>query len=108
MTKMIGKNFNAADEANSSTVSVGSTTAVTLLAAQTPSDAIWSEVNITNDGFRSLWVRKRAASADNNKDGIRISPGETYPVIKRSENYTGEISGIFQAGGSRDVHVEWF
>lgn len=108
MAKMIGKNINSVDSSNSSTVSVGSSTAVTLLAAQAADDPIWSEVNVTNNGIRGLWVRKRAASSDNLKDGIRIPPGQTYQVIKNSENYTGEISGIFQSGSARNVHVEWF
>ena len=108
MAKKVGKNINSNDEAFSASYSVGSSVAVTILLAQQPEDPPFSEVNVTNNGNRRLWVRKRAASVDNLKDGISISPRETYKIVKNSENYTGEISAIFNSGGFSDVYVEWF
>jgi len=106
--KTIGKNFNTNDVANTSTFSVGSTAAVTLLPAQVENDTIFIEVLITNDGNKSLWVRKRPASLDNLKNGRRIAPGDTKNVVENSNNYTGEISAIFDSGAPHDVHVEVF
>ena len=56
MAKKTGKNVNTNDVANSATISVGATTAVTLLAAQASSDLPWSSVIVTNDGILPLWV----------------------------------------------------
>ena len=103
--KKTGKNVNTNDDSNSATVSVDSTTAKTLLVAQPVGDLPWSRVIITNDGNKNLRIRLRSAVSDNLKDGEIISPGESKEVIKISECYTGEISGIFESGGSRDVQV---
>ena len=105
--KVIGKNINVTDTANSVVVSVGSGSAVTLLAAQLPADENYIEVIVTNNGNRALWVRRRPAAADNNLDGRRMPPGETVRLITDSDLYTGEISAIFESGPAKDVIVEW-
>lgn len=106
--KMIGKNTNTASEANHDTVPVGSSTAVVVLPALPQGQQIWSVIDCTNNGNRSLWVRKRPAASDNDKNGIRVAPGETVCLANNSEAYTGEISAIFENGPSRDVFMEYF
>ena len=106
--KRIGKNTNETGEAVTNVVSVDSTTTATLLPALVFTDRPYMEVNVTNDGNKALWVKKQAASVDNDKKGVRVIPGETAPIIKQGEVYRGEISAIFDSGGSRDVIVEWF
>ena len=64
------------------------------------------EILVTNDGSQPLWVRKRSAASDNDKDGRRISPGQTKAIVSNSEIFTGEISAIFDSGGFKDVMVE--
>lgn len=107
MAKRIGKVSNVTDDSTHTTVSVGSSVAVTLLIADP--DALLSqemEVLITNNGNKPLWVRRRAASTDNIKDGRRISPGESRAVVNQGDLFVGEISAIFDSGGARDVMVE--
>ncbi len=106
MTRFIGKNINKSGTTSNLTFDVDSSTAVTLLAAQSESDSPFIEIIVTNGGNKALWIRRRPASADNLKDGRRIAPGETRTIIQLGDNYTGEISGIFDSGGFRKVHLE--
>jgi len=108
MTKRTGKNTNQNTEAVTATISVGSTTAVTLLAALASTDLPHSQVTITNNGNKSLWVRNYPAADDNLKRGERVAPGANLPIIRNSEVYIGEISAIFQSGSAKDVFVVSF
>lgn len=105
MAKNTGKNTNENDEATQTTLSVGSTAAVTLLPALADDVAPHSEVLITNDGNKSLWVRFYPAAQDNLKTGERIAPGDSIPVVRNSEVYSGEISAVFHSGSAMNVHV---
>ena len=105
MTKEIGKNINTTDESTSTTISVGSVTAVALVLALTSSDGKHIKVSVTNNGNTKLNVRLRSAASDNLKDGQWVSPGETETIIEQGDIYTGEISAIFNSGGLRDVSV---
>ena len=110
MTATIGTSTNVNTEGeNSSPISVGSTTAVTLIAAQVfPADAPRIKVWVYNDGNRLLWVRLYPASDDNIARGIPIEPGERIVLMEKSDIYTGEISAIMASGGARDVYVTWY
>ncbi len=107
MAKTIGKNVNSTDVAVSSTISVGSSVAVTLLPALTSGDIDYIEILVTNNGNRGLRVRRRPAASDNLKDSRRVSPGETAKIVRDSDVYSGEISAIFESGGFNDVDVEF-
>ena len=113
MTATIGTSTNLNAEADvNAAVPVGSTTAVTLLAAQSlppvgseqPRITVW----IYNAGNQDLFVRFYDAATDNIKKGIKVLAGETEKVMSGSDIYTGEISGIMATGGLRSVYVTWF
>jgi len=106
MAKRIGSGFNVTDASTNTTISVDSMTAATLLAADTAGlQSQQIRVWITNNGNLPLWVRFRAASLDNIKDGLLVQPGEAKIVSGNGSLYVGEISGIFDAGGPMDVMV---
>jgi len=110
MTATIGTsaNLNTASE-TLSPISVNSTTATTLIAAQVlPTEAPRIKVWVYNEGNRLLWVRLYPAPDDNIARGIPIEPGERITLMEGSDIYTGEISGIMASGGARDVYVTWY
>lgn len=113
MTATIGTSTNLNSEANvEDPISVGSTTAVTLLTAQSlppvgseqPRITVW----VYNDGGQDLFVRFYPAATDNTEKGLLVQAGEMAQVMNGSDIYTGEISGIMRAGGAKDVYVTWF
>ena len=104
--KQTGKNINMHDIANTSSYSVGASTAVTILTVDTFPSNPQREVWVTNTGLRACWVRKYPAATDNNKTGVRLAPGDSKQVVMNSEVYYGEISAIMQAGGTATIHVE--
>ena len=108
MGRQTGKNINMNDSATTDVVSVGSSSAVTLLLADTSPSNPTREVTVTNDGNKALWVRKYPAATDNNKVGVRVPAGESKKVVENSEIYYGEISGIMDSGGAKNVIVEYF
>jgi hypothetical protein len=112
MTATIGTSTNTNSEGNViDAISVGGTTAVQLLPAQTlppdggeqPRITVW----IYNSGNQDLWVRFYPASTDNIKKGIPVFAGTVKQMMKGSDIYTGEISGIMEGGAARDVYVTW-
>ncbi len=106
MAKTIGKNINTTDTANVlSPISVDSTTSVTLLAAQVEGDDERIKVIVTNNGNKTLWVKPQAAAIDNDKKGERVAPGESRLILEQGDNYSDEISAIFDSGGAKDVIV---
>lgn len=94
MAKKTGRNRNTTDASVTTTVNVGSTTAVTVAAANP--DRI--SVLITNPNNQAFWVRERPAASDNLKDGEGVLPAGKYRTIP-DNIYTGEISVIFETGG---------
>ncbi len=104
--KRIGTNINTNDVAVTTVIEVSSTAAVKLLDS-TPIDMPWGIVKATNNGDEILYVRLKAAAADNVKSGITVDPGETVTIID-GDRYTGEISGIFDEGVNRDVTMVYF
>lgn len=104
MTKEIGQTRNTADEATTATISVGSSTAVILLAAR---EAPLLKIFVANRGNKDLFVRLYPALNDNLKRGITVNSGETKDILSFVENYTGEISGIMESGGAKDVFVTY-
>lgn len=110
MTATIGTSTNI-NTASSQlpAISVDSTTAATLLAAQTlPPDPPRIKVEVYNSGNRDLWVRFYPAATDNLKRETVVKAGESKVVLEGSDIYVGEISAIMQSGGARDVFVTWF
>lgn len=109
MAKNIGGNINVTDEADVlGAISVDSTTSATLLSAQVNPEVARVKVVVHNDGNQALWVKLQAAFIDNDKKGIRVPAGEGAVIIEGSDIYTGEISGIMDSGGARNVFVTWF
>lgn len=105
MSKNTGKNTNENDEASQTIIPVDGTTAVTLVPALADDAKPHSNVTVTNDGNKSLWVRFYPAAQDDILTGERIAPGESRVIIENSEVYRGEISAIFHSGGLNNVHV---
>jgi len=102
MSKKIGQNINTADIATTTTVSVGSSVAVTLLDSR--SDPLL-KIIVDNRGNRDLFVRLYPASDDNIKHGITVESGESKDILSFVENYTEEISAIMESGTVKDVFV---
>jgi len=102
MVKKIGQNVNEADTATTTTVSVGSSVAVTLLGPRTEPLLL---INVANRGNRDLFVRLYPASDDNIKHGITVESGESKDILSFVENYTEEISAIMESGSAHNVIV---
>lgn len=111
MAKTIGRNSNTTDTATVTSVSVGSSTAVTLVAAN--ADRIAFKVTIdgqTND--RTVFIRYYAASDDNTKHGNVLTKkldedGSFFKIMDEmspDNMYTGEISAI-SLSGSITVYI---
>ncbi|TNG03798.1 MAG: hypothetical protein EP297_00145 [Gammaproteobacteria bacterium] len=109
MTARIGKSTNTNIEANVlAPISVGSSTAVTLLPAQAQYATPRIKVEIYNSGNRDLWVRRYQATNDDIKRGVPVSGGETRIFEFNADIYTGELSGIMNSGTAKDVYVTWY
>ena len=107
MAKSIGENINTTDTAsNPDPISVDSTTSTKLLDAVTSAEALTIRAMITNWGNKTLWVKRQAATEDNDVNGEAWFAGETKEVIQDGD-YSGEVSGIMESGGAKDVYVEF-
>ena len=110
MADMIGRNQNTVSSANVGKVTVGSTTAVTLVAANSRRIAFKASIN-GEQNDRTVYIRYYAASVDNIKQGNVITKkldedGSFFRVcdeMSPDNIYTGEISAICESG-SIDVN----
>jgi len=94
MSSMIESTSNFNDEATVASVTLNSTTAVTVLAAN--QKRIYFDVN-NDDSANGFWLRFYPASQDDIKHGIFITGKigrRPFFEMKRDNIYTGEISAI--------------
>lgn len=105
MTKKIAGNINTNDTTTTSTITINSTTATTILAANP--ERIWARVSL-DFGLTSVecMIREYPAATDNIKQGEILVRNTTAndslfkPVYHTFANnvYTGEISAIANTG----------
>lgn len=108
MTSSIGTSTNTNDTGATINTLVDSNISATLLPAQLTEDPPRITVWCHNAGNQALWVKFQLASVDNLKEGIKLQPDESRIIMNSSDIYTGEISGIMNAGGFRNVIITWF
>lgn len=111
MTKKVGNNRNFQDTSVTTTVTVNSLTA-TVLAPANP-DRLWVRISLDSGTLnQEVFVREYPAATDNNKAGELLirEISSNHSLFKPcyytfADNvYTGEISGIADAG-TFNVHV---
>ena len=94
INKTIGRNRNTTDFADSNSVQLNSSTAVTIQAAN--ADRIAFHVNNDSSTF-GFWVRYYPAAQDNTKQGFWVSGKNglrNWHEMIADNIYTGEISAI--------------
>jgi len=89
MTKKIERTINTSDTTNSVSIALNSSTATTVFVANSKR----IKVTFINNTDYDIWVRERAAGADNTKDGYFI-PRHSTAVTIPDNNYIGEYSAI--------------
>ena len=105
MARKIGANRNTTDTATVTTVTVGDTNAVTLLASN-PVRLDWRANLNGNGGNETVYIREYPAATDNIKQGRVLvkyldEDGSYFNLSEKMEPsavYTGEISAISESG----------
>jgi len=91
----MGRNRNINDTATMTKVTINATTATKLVDAN--SDRISLTITVDNDiypeEYQRIWIRLKAASVDNAKEGDLLAAGESANM-ETDNIYTGEISAI--------------
>jgi len=100
MAKFIGRNMNRTDTATLTSVAVSSGASITLVSANTDRMGLI----ISNPNNQSCWIKEQAASTDDDKKGYYVLPGGKF-IMPKDNIYTGEISAIFDSGGSKTLYI---
>lgn len=109
--KRIGRNINTTDTVATTSVTINSVTATTLLAANP--NRLWAKVSLAAGTLdQQAYIRDYAAATDNIKKGeviARVTSGNNNlfkPLYQTDTDnvYTGEISAIALAG-TFTVHI---
>lgn len=101
MTIVRGRTRNSNDGPVTKEIVANSTTAVTLWVA----NSVRLGISITNTSNRIVWVRKFAASANNDKIGKAIWPRTTWYSLE-DRVYPGEYSVIVDVGADVTLSTE--
>ncbi len=109
MTDYRGQAFNVSSiPVTPVAIPVGSVTAVTLIPAPPSLDKPWRWISIHSTGNKELWIRFYGATDDALKRGTVILPSCPPFIMQLPNMQSLEVSGIFEAGGLRDVFVQYF
>lgn len=98
--KFTGRNMNRTDVAALTEVIANNSTSTTLVAPNKDRMGIV----ISNPNNQSCWVKEQAASLDNDKKGYFVIAGGKF-IMPKDNIYTGEISAIFNSGGSKTLYI---
>ena len=106
MTVNVGKNKNTfeASDVTNTVVAANSSTSTTLSVA----NELRLDLTVDNgDNNQDIWVKLQTAATDNSKEWYLVERGTRWVMSQVLSEfiYLGEISGIFQSGGSNDVQV---
>lgn len=111
MAKKIGRTISTTDESVTTTVTINSTTATLLLAANP--ERMYARISLDSGNSKvEAFIREYAAATDNTKRGELMvrDTGSNHTLYKPTwftltDNvYTGEISAIAESG-SFDLHI---
>lgn len=97
--KMIERTLNTSPVSVQGSVSVGSSTAVTLVAEN--SKRIY--LSISNPTNKTVWIKFQESGVDNIKTGEFVLPGGRWRMDVNTL-YTGEVSVIMDSGGANTIH----
>lgn len=101
MAKTIGRNQNFTDTATlSAAIALNASTSTTVQAANV--DRI--DFTFSNPSNKDVWLKRQAASVDNDKKGIFV-PRNGFYEIPTDNVYTGEYSAI-AVSGSPEVYTD--
>ena len=93
LERNIGRNANISNTATTTTPEVNPTTAVVVFTASI--DKI--KMVVINYNPYGVWLREKAASVDNNKEGYFL-PRYSMAVDIVDNKYSGEVSAISEKG----------
>lgn len=99
MAKRIGRNRNTVTETSMGTVSVDSITTAVVVGENLERIGLV----ISNPNNQSCWIKEQAASVDNDKKGYYVIAGGKF-IVPTDNVYTGEVSAIFNSGGSKTLY----
>ena len=114
MVRKVGRNVNLSDTAVEAVILLNPVTATDIIFPAVEARAPVVEGTnfrcyglIQNQGNQAVFIRFRPASADNDKIGIRLAPGEMMNPITLEAMYTGVVSAIAEADGPSIYVVAW-
>lgn len=93
LERNFGRNANTSNTSTTTTPEVNPTTAVVIFAASIDR----MKITVINYNPYGVWLREKAASVDNNKEGYFI-PRYSMAIDIVDNKYSGEVSAISEKG----------